>query len=114
MLGFPGESVTILTPATTTNRYGRTTVDPDWGNATSTVVEGCLFAPTSTSEDNDGRTAVVTGARLYLPTGTAITAADRVTIRGTTYELDGDPSVWADPFGQGLDGIEAPVRKVTG
>ena len=114
MHGFPGESVTIYTPDTGTNRYGRTTVDGTWASPTETVVTGCLFAPQSTSEDNDGRTAVLIGARLYLPTGTTITAADRVLIRGTVYELDGEPSVWQDPYGGDLEGIEAPVRKVTG
>lgn len=114
MLGIPGETVTVLTAAFIENRYGRYIVDPDWGNATETDVPGCLFAPQSTSEDNDGRTAVLVGARLYLPAGTILGSTDRVVIRGATYELDGEPSIWADPFGSGLDGIEAQVRKVEG
>lgn len=114
MLGFPGETVTVLTPAVIENRYGRSTVDPDWSHAVQATVDGCLFAPQSTSEDNDGRTAVLSDARLYLPAGTEVTAGCRVVIRGEQYEFDGSPSVWADPFGQGLDGIEAQVRKVDG
>lgn len=112
MLG-AGETITILTPDTTTNRYGRTTTDPDWSGATETTAVG-LFAPQSSLEDNDGRAAVSTEARIYLPAGTTITAACRVEARGDTYEVIGDPSVWADPFGGNVDGIEIQIRKVAG
>ena len=114
MLGLGGESVTVLTPATVTNRYGRTTVEPTWDDPAATAVAGCLFAPQSTSEDHDGRTTVLVGARLYMPTGTAVAAADRIVIRGVTYEVDGEPSVWVDPSGGDLDGIEVQLKKVDG
>lgn len=112
MLG-AGETFTILTPDTTTNRYGRTTTDPDWSGATETAVVG-LFAPQSSLEDNDGRSAVTSEARLYLPAGTAITAACRVEVRGDTYEVIGDPAVWSDPFGGSVEGVDVQVRKVVG
>lgn len=112
MLDLGGETVTIKRPASTTNRYGSS--QTNWASTTDTTVSGCLFAPQSTSEDNDGRTATIVGARLFMPAGTDVESSDRIVIRTETYEVDGDPHVWTDPTGSGVSGVEVPLRKVEG
>lgn len=102
------ETITIVTCATTTDRYG--TVVDDWTDTTSVDVTG-RFAPGSTSEDRDGRSATVETATVYLPTGTAVTAANRLVIRGRTYLVDGVPADWR---GITRGGIAVPVKEVAG
>lgn len=50
---------------------------------------------------------------LYLPPGTAITGADRVTVNGTTYEVVGPPHEHFNPLSQTYDFVSAVIRRVT-
>lgn len=107
-----GETVTLLTADTSTDRYGSAT--HDWSDPTESPLHGCLFAPQSSSEDNDGRTAGVMRGTLYTPPGSSIARGQRVVIRSDTWEIDGDPMEWSAPFARGVGGLEVPVRKVEG
>lgn len=108
-----GVTASVLRANNQGGRYG--SQERDWGSIVSNEsYDGCLFAPQTSVEDRDGRDAVVADATIYMPTGTDVTAHDRVQINGVTYDVDGQPSVWSDPFGGGLDGIEVRLKLVTG
>lgn len=63
-------------------------------------VGGCIFAPRSTSEDNDRSTTVETKAELYAPAYAGIEASDEVEFEdGTVYQVDGRPERWESPWG---------------
>lgn len=110
-VALPGrtETVTVITPATTVDRYGNSV--EDWTGATSVAVPGCLFAPGGSSEDRDARSAVSTQGNVYAPEGTVVSPECRLAIREETWEVNGAPQVWQ---GLGVGGIEIPVRKVDG
>lgn len=85
-------SVTIHTAGTRTDTYGNTV--PDWTTSTNVTVGGWL-AYLNGIEVLDGRTATSTTLALTIPAGTTITAADRVTIDGLTYDVNAEPmSAW--------------------
>lgn len=106
------EAVTRQRAGTTTDRYGNTVLD--WTNPDEDAIDGCAFAPTSTSEDYDQRAAVIQVPMLYAPPGADINAADRIVFRGTTFEVNGEPATWVDPFSGVEKGIEVPLRVVAG
>jgi hypothetical protein len=107
-----GEQVGVIRPSTATDRYGNS--QRTYGSTASHTVDGCAFDPGASTEDNDGRTATVTAPTLYCPPGADLLASDQVLVRGTRYEVDGEPADWRDPFGSTLGGIVATLRKVVG
>lgn len=79
------------------------------GGGLDTVVEGCLFAPGATGENDNQAHQVVADAVLYAPEDAPVlTARDQVVVRGLTYEVIGFPKLW---FGEGY---EIQLKKVTG
>lgn len=101
--------VTILTAAASTSRYGDS--EPDWATAASAAVKGWI-SQRSTSEDTDHRTAEISDWILYLDTGTTITAANRVTWSGITFEVAGPVNPAWSPRGE--HHLEVPLRVVDG
>lgn len=74
-----------------------------------TIVEGCLFAPGATDENDAQAHQVVGDATLYVPEDApVITSRDQVVVRGQAYEVIGFPKLWAG------EGYEIPLRRVTG
>lgn len=106
------ETVTVLRAAATTDRYQNTVAD--WTDPVRTDVAGCMVAPRSSSEDNDGRTAMIVGLTVYLPAGTDLQPADRLEVRGVVYEVDGEPGDWRNPYTDTRAGLEVAVQRVTG
>lgn len=108
-----GETITVLRPSTTTDRYGNTVAD--WDTATRTDVELCALAPRTSPEDlSNGRQGVIIGMTLYAPADADLRPSDRVLARGETFEVDGHPETWRNPY-TGVDfGIEAALRRVEG
>ena len=110
---FPhGETVTVLRRVVGgVDRYG---------NPTDTWAEGvdvalCGVAPRSSDEPAEtGRAAVITGLTVYMPTGTQIAPADRLVVRGVTYEVVGEPGDWRSPFSGWRAGVEVAVTRVEG
>lgn len=86
----------------------------DYGNdvlgAVETEVPGCAVAPRTTSENNDGRSQVITGLELYAP-GTPIKASSAVRIGQETYEVEGTPGLWATA---GFTAQEVALKQVAG
>lgn len=110
---FPnGETVGVIRPTTTSDRYNNTT--RTWGTVPTHEVAGCAFDPGGSSEENDGRTATVTTPTLYAPPGADLDAADQVLVRGDIFEVLGVPAVWVNPFDGQTKGVVASLRKVDG
>ena len=101
--------VTILTPATTTNRYND--AEKDWDNATETTVKGWV-SQRSQIEDREQREAQVSDWILYLHPDETITGLDRVVWSGITFEVDGPANPAWSPRGQ--HHLEVPLRVVDG
>jgi N-acetylneuraminic acid mutarotase len=77
--------------------------------ALDTIVQGCLFAPGATDENDSQAHQVVADATLYAPEDAPVlTARDQVMVRGQTYEVIGFPKLW---FGEGY---EIRLKLITG
>lgn len=104
---FPyGQTVTI-TPQTTDNFGERTAGTP-------TDVLRCAVYWTPGVEQLGGQDTIVYEATVIAPPGTAVSATDRVTIDGTTYEVVSQPIVWQSPLTGTEAGVQFTVRKVKG
>jgi hypothetical protein len=88
--------------------------DPiEGGSSTSLTVRA--VAPRYTSDPADpSRSPVIDGFTLYFPPGVDIAATDKLTVRGGTYEVDGEPGEWVSPFTNVSHGIEVNVRRGRG
>lgn len=106
------ETVTRQRPSSSTDVYNNT-VD-DWTTPTETVLTVRGVEPVSSSEDNDGRQAVITGYRVYLDSAVDVLSGDRVVMRGDTYEVDGAPADWRSPRDSGVGGVVVALKKFTG
>lgn len=111
---FPfGETVQVLSPGTTTDR-DRNTVET-WTSPVEVSVEGVGVEPRPSSEDNrDARNAVFSGFTLYMPAGTAVTASNRVRVRGDVYAVDGKPAEWRNPFTGWEPGLVVQTKLMEG
>jgi hypothetical protein len=108
-----GETVTVAKPAWTTDRYGN--IAPDWSNATVSTYDHCVAYPGTTDEVTDGReTGVEVGLTLLLPYGADVAAMDRVTWRGSVYEVVGEAYEWRSPLTGWQPGTEVPLRAFAG
>jgi len=83
------QTVTVLTAATKVDRYGNTVVD--WSNATSRTASAWV-AQTGSTEELLSRDSTTTVAVVFLAADDPITALDRMTVDGVTYEVDGVPN----------------------
>ncbi len=79
------------------------------GTGIDVPVQDCLFAPGAGREVEVHGQQVQADGTVFAPDGSpAITARDRVVIRGEVYEVIEKPRLWLG------EGIEIPVRLVTG
>jgi hypothetical protein len=89
------EVIIIHTPGTTPDPYA----GDEEGTPGSSAVEvgGVLVEPRPSEEPvADARNAVTSGFTLYLPAGTPVGSRNQVTVRGQTYDVLGEPAVWAN------------------
>lgn len=108
-----GETVTVLTPGSTTDGHGNAVAD--WDDPEETELTGCVVAPAQTPEDRSaGRQGVISLRTVYVPRGATVAATDRLVVRGEIYEVDGDPGPWVSGFGSTMGGLEVSVRRVAG
>ncbi len=108
----PGETIGVLRPTVTAGRF-----DDDTTTFPSTpthLIHDVAVAPGSSTEDHDGRSAVVTGLTLYMPAGSDVRPTDQLLIRGLVYEADGDLADWRNPFVAGHGGLVQVVKRVAG
>lgn len=103
----PGnDTVTVLRAPLITDRYGAKV--RDWAHASSTSWAGCTVQPYSATEAAVDREYAATHVRLFAPPGTSLLATDRVQHGGVTYDVDGDPALWAGHH------LEASLKRTTG
>jgi hypothetical protein len=109
-----GETVQVLTAGTTTDPYSNESA-ADWSTPTSLDVPGVGVEPRPSGEPlQDARNQVTSGFTLYMPPGSAITAQNRVVVRGVTYDVLGEPAVWRSPFTGWEPGIVVQVERSEG
>lgn len=101
--------VTVVTPGSTTDRYGN--LVPDWAASTSTTVKGWI-SQSSGSEDENGRDAQIGEWTLFLPAGVEIDGRARVAWSGVTFEVVGPPRRAWTPRGE--HHVEVQLRVVEG
>lgn len=68
----------------------------------------------STESVSGGGDMVVSKPRVFLPAGTVLSAGDRVTVRGVTYDVDGVGADWRSPWSDWTPGVEVVLKSVTG
>lgn len=73
------------------------------------------FNPGGTSEPfTPGHDRVEATPTIYVPSGTQVGAHDKITVRGKSYEVDGEMRDFRNPYGAGMDGIVIELKAVTG
>lgn len=103
-------SVTLVHPATTTDRYGNPSYD--YGAAATRATITCLIDQESASESTpDGRNKIVGMWRL-ITNHDGIDAADRIEWDGVAYEFDGPP--WPAHHFSGFHHTEVRLRRIEG
>jgi hypothetical protein len=103
------DTITVQRAQTSTDPYSQE-LAPDWSlPPTETDVPGCDFQPGASTEYLIGRDFSEIGGTVFAPTGTDVTAYDRILFKGTVYDVDGEPEVW--PGRLGYVGIHLKVRK---
>lgn len=69
-----------------------------WGTQNLSI-SGCNVQPMSANEIQDaGFDQSMNWQKLHAPPGSDITTIDRVIFDGITYEVEGPPQNWPDPF----------------
>lgn len=115
-MDFPyGEMVQVLTAGTVTDPYSDTST-PSWdATPTSVDVTGVAVEPRPSGEPlQDARNQVTSGFTLYFPPGTTVTPQNRVIVRGSTYDVLGEPAEWTNPFTGWNPGIVVQVERSEG
>lgn len=112
---FPyGETVQVLTAGTSTDPYSNENA-ADWTSPSSVDVTGVAVEPRPSGEPlQDARNQVTSGFTLYMPPGTTITPQNRVSVRGVTYDVLGEPAEWTNPFTGWEPGIVVQVERSEG
>ena len=115
-MNFPyGETVTRLRGTAVTDPYSGEATTVDWSDPDALPIPGCGFNPGSSLEPvQDARNAVITRPEVYLPADADVLAGDRLVVRSTTYEVDGDPALWRSPFTGWTPGLVAALKVVSG
>lgn len=107
-----GVTVTLVDRQVVRDRYGNETV-----TETRTDIPDCAVAPRAAAggeQVEQGRTGVIVGLTAYLPYGTDVDAADAIEINGRTYQVDGMPGSWSNPFTGTQAGVEVALRRAEG
>lgn len=107
-----GETVTRLRGTEVAAGQGNTRID--WTTPTRFDIAGAIVAPRESAEDNQFRTAVIVGLTVYLPTGTALLPTDRLEVRGTPYEVVGEPGDFRNPYDSSIDGLQVALERING
>lgn len=107
--GARGTTITVVRRV----KSGTDALGNDVWTEESTDVLG-LFNPGSSSELVQGQDVLTVQPSVYLPTGTDVSAIDRVEVAGLSYEVDAEPVSWASPFSSWQPGVEVKLRRVTG
>lgn len=110
-----GERVTRLRPARTIDPYSQELTGFDWDAADELDIEGVAIEPRPSSEPvQDARNAVTSGFTLYAPPDADVLPGDRVLVRDVTYDVEGEPAHWRNPFNGSTPGVVIQTKAVNG
>lgn len=98
-----GETVTRLRAPLVLDPYSKQTTRAEWDDednpADRELIHGVAFDPGGSLEPTqDGRGSVVTSPRLFVPSASDVGPHDRVEVDGVTYDVEGTPGRWRNPF----------------
>lgn len=113
---FPhGETVTRLRGTPIVSPYSGETTGTSWASPDALEIPGCGFNPGGSSQPVEpGRDAVITKPEVYAPADVDVHAGDRVVARGRTYDVEGDPAEWRNPFTGWAPGTVITLKIVEG
>jgi hypothetical protein len=110
-----GETVTRLRADALTDPYSDEETELSWDSPDELDIDGVAVAPgPSTESAETARSRLDIAFTLYLPHGADIKPLDRVVVRGTTYEVEGQAADWANPFTGAQPGTVVEVGRVAG
>jgi hypothetical protein len=110
-----GETFTRLRGTPVTDPYSGEATGISWDSPNSLAIPDCGFNPgRSTEPVQDARNAVITQPEVYAPTGSDVLAGDRLVVRGVTFEVDGNPGDYRNPFTGWRPGIVIALKEVAG
>lgn len=82
------ETIIVHRPSTDLDRFG----DPV-AVAAPRPIKRCIIVPRGIGgEENQSSNTVISGLQVFCPPGSDVKATDRVTARGLTYEVEGEPA----------------------
>lgn len=109
------ESVTVLRATKVTDPFSGEETHESWATPVTTEVDGCIVEPLQSTEPVEaGRAAVNIGYKVHMPYGTDVTERDRVVLYGDTYNVDGRPFAWKNPFTGREAMVEVQLTTVVG
>lgn len=89
--------------------------DPVAGTEDRATLTGAYVAPRETSEIvNRGRAGVIVGLTLFAPYDTDLAFTDRIEVDGVSYDIEGEPGKWRNPFTDWEAGIQAALVRSAG
>jgi hypothetical protein len=104
-----GETVQVLDGAVGSQTYGGDT--RTWPvKATYTAAVG----PAGSAEMVNARELVTWDLDLYLPPDADVDPVDRCVVRGSTYDVDGMPQRYQNPFTGWSPGVTVRLKEVSG
>ena len=112
-----GESVTRLRGTPVLDPYSGEPTGIEWDTPPGQlVIPGVGVEPRPSGEPTqDARNSTTSGFTLYgIPSGTDITPADRMRIRGVDYDVDGGAADWRNPFTGWAPGLVVQTKRVVG
>jgi hypothetical protein len=110
-----GESVTLLrTSATGVDDYGNDVIT----DAEIVIADVAVWPRTSSEStgesDSTDRAQTIIGLTLLIPPGVDVHSTDRFSVRGQTYEVDGEPGVWRSYLTDTRAGTQVFLTRVEG
>ena len=114
MVNLTSDTATRLRAPFKTDRYGNTSTERDWPNATSSPLTNISIQPDDSNESAGDSHQVITGWRLISARGIDVDLlpTDRVAYDGMTLEVDGEVGRYR--LGGRVHHVEARLRRVTG
>lgn len=95
--------------------YSGEPTDYSWDDPDLLDLPGCGFDPGGSVETSEvGRAPIVTQPTVYADPSADVLAGDRLVVRGRTWEVDGDPADWRNPFTGWRPGLVIKLKAVSG
>jgi hypothetical protein len=89
--------------------------DPVAGTVVKTTLAGAFVAPRETTEiTNRGRAGVIVGLTLFAPYDTDLAFTDRIEVDGVSYDIEGEPGRWRNPFTEWEAGMQVALVRSSG